>query len=1379
MAGVLDTTPVPHVVSRTTCSGPLSGGDNTGRYDSLVRDLAASTRFLPLRVLRSGPQTRVWVAEDRLLGGAVVVKGALAGTRSAAEHSREGALLADLRHPNIVPLVDFVQGAHAPDGATVTGFATRWVDGDPLGASLASLPLETRCAAFADVVCVVAWLHRRGLLHLDLKPSNIVGTGRSALLLDLGSARARDQGPGHAGGTPGYAAPEVVLGEAPSEAADIYGLGAVLYELLCGRPAHQLRPEAPLREQVTAAVPLPVRALAPSTPRRLAELAEAMLAPRPAERPGIDDVFAALGHRDSRLGEPPLVGQERVLRAIGGLLTHRDVTHIGLVGPSSDRVLRRALAQAACNGRRTLDATRILRRPGQTGDPAVVLLGGEQDATEWLEHGHAVLQAAPHSLDCRLQLQVAALGLQDVERLGRFHGEADGARLADILRRSGGRSDRVHALLSGEGVELREAPTPDQARARLVAAGPEALVPELLEAAAVLPGDEGRAWRGRLLVRAGRMQEALEAFDGLDLDPGDRLLAARAARRSGRLDHAERWLRAFTTPTTEHVRVALAERKLDRALELAEAVVTLEPTPAALLVRVLVALHRLDARLPDDPAAVLEQVEASRDAGRCGSALSSATGRLLDRMGEPEQSLAWLSAAAAAADREGDTTRSAAVRLNLGNALLARGDGSEARRAYARARLIADAAGASDLALRICFSLADLELRAGRLPAAEQRIADFEGLDGGDDAKARGRLLRARLLLARGEPEAALDELSTGSSVLPEAEAAIVRADALLSCGRLREAEAVLDWAEPHDPWLALQRDTCRARVLVLRGRALLSDVRTRLDDQVSTAARRQETGAMLLATAGEGLDPTSFAARREDLHTAAILLRGHRAGRAAALRDQLVDRPGASLDEVARLLEAVEDPLRFPKALARLIKTSLGAHRALIMARMPGLGRQLGYQELSGEEAAGIADEVLERIVGPDDVWIAEDAFADQHLRRVSATVRTFELKSLLAVAIPWEGRCIGALYVDDLHRVGRFDEHDVQLLKRVAQVTGRLLALAAPGRAPSTHSLEPREVCGVLLPAREADQVQRTIDTLVGRPESNLLITGPTGAGKTWFVRRLATEVFGLEGVEELVLRQGDVKMLVGQLAGVRRGDFTGAVERQGAIARALRRRKLLFLDEIQALDHDAQQVLLPLLDTPERRLGGLSGSLAPLPGGLHIVLGTNAPVAQGAWRTQFREDFWYRIASTRLHLLPLSERGPEVVYRYLRLFLSDAGVGAPEVVLEPAALRSATSATWPGNLRELRAWAEQLAATYAAERRPLGKPDLPDRTESEPYSDRRWDDDAKVHTVLAALRRADWVQSRAARALGIHRSNLHRFLRRHGLLEEVRRRAAEASS
>lgn len=326
-----------------------------------------------------------------------------------------------------------------------------------------------------------------------------------------------------------------------------------------------------------------------------------------------------------------------------------------------------------------------------------------------------------------------------------------------------------------------------------------------------------------------------------------------------------------------------------------------------------------------------------------------------------------------------------------------------------------------------------------------------------------------------------------------------------------------------------------------------------------------------------------------------------------------------------------------------------------------------------------------------------------------------------------------------------------------------------------------EPKDVLGVLITdTRVAEDLDYAVRMMSGRPECNVLITGPTGAGKSVLSRHIATDVLGLTGVETVVLRKGDPQMLVTQLRGARRGEYTGAVTTDGAIQRCIRHRRALFLDEVQNLDEIGQQVLLPLLEVRDRHFGGLTGASQPLACPLQILLGTNVDVRQGRWAEHFRHDLWWRMSAVQINLPGLSSRSPEVVYRFLHQMLAEAGADAPERVFTPRALRRTTTWSWPGNLRQLRVFADRAASVSVgdADQRidlddlpRLGIHEAPHAQEPAvraPALDR-----AMVDHVLQALGHAGWVQKTAARTLDMSPSRLNKSLRRHGLLDEVRKR------
>ncbi|MBB2484559.1 serine/threonine protein kinase [Mitsuaria sp. WAJ17] len=151
---------------------------------------------------------------------------------------REARLCASLHHPHVVRLMDL---GTADSGHPFCVF--EYVPGVPLSEYLrrrGPLPLPTAAALMGRVLDVLSWLHRQRISHGDLKPQNIMVFSSGACLhpkvLDFGSAgQAKDHTPPRKG-TPAYSAPERLLGQAPSPAADLYAWGLVFAECLLGRP---------------------------------------------------------------------------------------------------------------------------------------------------------------------------------------------------------------------------------------------------------------------------------------------------------------------------------------------------------------------------------------------------------------------------------------------------------------------------------------------------------------------------------------------------------------------------------------------------------------------------------------------------------------------------------------------------------------------------------------------------------------------------------------------------------------------------------------------------------------------------------------------------------------------------------------------------------------------------------------------------------------------------------------------------------------------------------------------------------------------------------------------------------------------------------------
>jgi len=208
-----------------------------------------------------------------------------------ARFRAEAEVVASLHHPRIVSVFDY--GEH--DGQPY--LVMELLEGGALAARLNGVPWAPREAAtlMAGVAQAVEFAHQRGVVHRDLKPANLLIAAddrRDVKIADFGLAKVfRDMAAVHTGtnaflGTPSYMAPEQARGHARhiGPAADIYALGAILYELLTGRPPHMGETPIETLQQVVSFGPVSVDRLAPRVPRDLTTICMKCLAHDPRHR---------------------------------------------------------------------------------------------------------------------------------------------------------------------------------------------------------------------------------------------------------------------------------------------------------------------------------------------------------------------------------------------------------------------------------------------------------------------------------------------------------------------------------------------------------------------------------------------------------------------------------------------------------------------------------------------------------------------------------------------------------------------------------------------------------------------------------------------------------------------------------------------------------------------------------------------------------------------------------------------------------------------------------------------------------------------------------------------------------------------------------------
>ncbi len=238
------------------------------------------------------------ISLDRIVAVKMILPGPRANPDDLARFRLEAEATARLHHPNIVTVheVDSIDGQPF--------YSMDFIDGQSLAQRVAQGPLPGRLAArFAMIVArALHHAHTHGVLHRDIKPSNIlVDTEDEPHLTDFGLAKrlgGGDSGHTRTGaimGTPSYMAPEQAAGKTKElgPACDIYGLGAVLYELVTGRPP--FRSETPIDtiKHVLERDPAPPRLLNPKIDRDLETICLKCLEKNPKQRYASADALAA------------------------------------------------------------------------------------------------------------------------------------------------------------------------------------------------------------------------------------------------------------------------------------------------------------------------------------------------------------------------------------------------------------------------------------------------------------------------------------------------------------------------------------------------------------------------------------------------------------------------------------------------------------------------------------------------------------------------------------------------------------------------------------------------------------------------------------------------------------------------------------------------------------------------------------------------------------------------------------------------------------------------------------------------------------------------------------------------------------------------------